>query len=332
MHLLLYFYNPYGVADHCSFRAVDPAVCLCLYVFMSRFDSQGSLIDNSAAAAADRKPYQPRRGGSEGPAKATDWLEAQAQPQQQQQQPRNISAANSGYNSDSGSEPDELFNHPADDVKEEEEDMFRREEELRAELNFATLRVEELKRTLQETKSFLGPRLPTRGRDLVSAGKVGAVLAGMAVGIVKGPSEDLYNDEEEDDEDLYDLDDSDGDQDVSDARAAPVKAGNSRADAGDEKLQLETGDATYRFMKAPEPAVNNAYIGLQDAPSPSGKLADRIPSLRQRCIEGLGREAFSEVYNFLRQHEMVSCASSHCDNLVCCLRTFLSFLPPLHVR
>jgi hypothetical protein len=41
----------------------------------------------------------------------------------------------------------------------------RREEELRAELNFATCRVEELKRTLQETKSFLGPRLPTRGRD-----------------------------------------------------------------------------------------------------------------------------------------------------------------------
>lgn len=49
-------------------------------------------------------------------------------------------------------------------VIEEEEDLVRREEELRAELNFATCRVEELKRTLQETKSFLGPRLPTRSK------------------------------------------------------------------------------------------------------------------------------------------------------------------------
>jgi hypothetical protein len=55
-------------------------------------------------------------------------------------------------------------NTDSKNVIEEEEDLVRREEELRAELNFATCRVEELKRTLQETKSFLGPRLPTRSK------------------------------------------------------------------------------------------------------------------------------------------------------------------------
>jgi hypothetical protein len=65
---------------------------------------------------------------------------------------------------DTGSEG-ELFQKGESNVEEEEEDLHRREEELRAELNFATLRCEELKRTLQETKTYLGPRLPTRGKD-----------------------------------------------------------------------------------------------------------------------------------------------------------------------
>ena len=42
---------------------------------------------------------------------------------------------------------------------EEEEDMRRREDELREELNMATLRCEELKRTLLTTKSFIDPKV-----------------------------------------------------------------------------------------------------------------------------------------------------------------------------
>lgn len=78
-----------------------------------------------------------------------------------------------------------------------------REEELRAELNFANTRVEELKRTLQETKSFLGPRLPTRGRD---NGTAPMTAKGM-----RQRSEDVYEEvgeEEEDEDDLY-FDESD---------------------------------------------------------------------------------------------------------------------------
>lgn len=49
----------------------------------------------------------------------------------------------------------------------------------------------------------------------------------------------------------------------------------------------------------------SAYGGLQDMPSPSGRLSDRIERLRQRCTEALGRDAFRDAYYFLKQHEEV---------------------------
>jgi hypothetical protein len=67
---------------------------------------------------------------------------------------------------------------------------------------------------------------------------------------------------------------------------------------GDHKLEI--GD-TVR-MQAIMPA---AYGGLQDLPSPSGRLSDRIERLRQRCTEALGRDAFRDAYHFLKQHEEV---------------------------
>ena len=92
-----------------------------------------------------------------------------------------------------------------------------REEELRAELNFATCRVEELKRTLQETKSFLGPRLPTRGRDAPSTAKSRADGRGDGrADAIATHNEEVYGEDEEveDDEDLY-FDESDEETDVS---------------------------------------------------------------------------------------------------------------------
>jgi hypothetical protein len=45
------------------------------------------------------------------------------------------------------------------DAREEEEDLRRREDELQAELQFASTRCEELRRTLQTTKSLIDPHL-----------------------------------------------------------------------------------------------------------------------------------------------------------------------------
>lgn len=66
--------------------------------------------------------------------------------------------------------------------------------------------------------------------------------------------------------------------------------------------KIDIGD-TVR-MQAIMPQA--AYGGLQDLPSPSGRLSDRIERLRQRCTEALGRDAFRDAYHFLKQHEEVS--------------------------
>lgn len=56
------------------------------------------------------------------------------------------------------------------------------------------------------------------------------------------------------------------------------------------------------------PRVNRAqaappsYKNLVDAPSPSGRLGDRIIRLKQRCILALGKKAFDEAYTFLKQY------------------------------
>lgn len=80
------------------------------------------------------------------------------------------------------------------------------------------------------------------------------------------------------------------------------KPSNINTNLDDYYSHMENpADRTIRRIKAPEPS----YGGLQDAPSPSGKLSDRIERLRQRCMEALGRDAFMDAYNYLKQHEMV---------------------------
>lgn len=74
--------------------------------------------------------------------------------------------------------------------------------------------------------------------------------------------------------------------------------GGGRNSSNEHKLDI--GD-TVRMQAA----VPSAYGGLQDLPSPSGRLSDRIERLRQRCTEALGSHAFRDAYNFLKQHEEV---------------------------
>ena len=57
-------------------------------------------------------------------------------------------------------------------------------------------------------------------------------------------------------------------------------------------------------MRTPKAVKQNPfYNNLEDAPSPSGRLADRIERLRQKCIEGLGRGAFEDAYDYLKNQE-----------------------------
>lgn len=104
--------------------------------------------------------------------------------------------------------------------------------------------------------------------------------------------------------------------------AAPAAGANARGGAGKSSFSINTDfdddddrygagnnnpDRTLPRLRPPVSAVpSSAYGALQDMPSPSGKLSDRIERLRQRCKEALGERVFWEAYNFLKQHEMVS--------------------------
>lgn len=71
-----------------------------------------------------------------------------------------------------------------DDV---EEDLHRKEQELQAELNIATKRCQELKETLQNTKSFIDGRAPLKQQ-------------------LEGTKLQAMNSDEDDDEDAYEYD------------------------------------------------------------------------------------------------------------------------------
>ena len=60
--------------------------------------------------------------------------------------------------SDSGGDDELWGEEDPDDALEEDEIMHKREEELQAELSLATKRCQELKETLQVTKSFIDGR------------------------------------------------------------------------------------------------------------------------------------------------------------------------------
>ena len=83
--------------------------------------------------------------------------------------PTDVAANQSGYSSgtatdDEGDDTEVLWSDESavGQMAEEEEDMRRREDELKEELSMATLRCDQLKRTLLETKSFIDPKVISR--------------------------------------------------------------------------------------------------------------------------------------------------------------------------
>lgn len=189
-------------------------------------------------------------------------------------------------------EPDSEVGSVSSDALEE--DLRRREDELKQELQIATMRCTQLKATLKETKSFFrGPGdVPVPGKD------------------ISRPTAAAMDSSE--DEDYGDLDEGSDYEESWTEQSADVAAVPGRKlfvdvdakYAGDSKDDLES--TAPRLQKAKAQVAPNPYYNLHDAPSPSGRLSDRIERLRQRCTQALGRGAFEDAYNFLKQSENVS--------------------------
>lgn len=199
----------------------------------------------------------------------------------------NQSSGFGGRDSDSGSENDsETWGDGEDDEVEVDEDMHRKEEELQAELNLATKRCQELKETLQMTKSFIDGR-----------GAVRPPMGGTKLNPVLNSDDD--EDDDVDEEETYNYDDDEEEpweeQSYSSQRNVPA------AKPPIVRKQDSSAEVTPR-LNVPHPITidQKSYKNLQDAPSPSGRLGDRIVRLRQRCIQALGEDAFQTAYNFLK--------------------------------
>lgn len=62
----------------------------------------------------------------------------------------------------------------------------------------------------------------------------------------------------------------------------------------------ELNDLTPRVSRPANIAIKpSPYQNLHDPPTPTGKLADRIRRLRDRCIDALGKSSFDKAYDFL---------------------------------
>jgi hypothetical protein len=113
------------------------------------------------------------------------------------------------YSSGTQSEDDtSIWEKGSDHAEDEEEDLRKREMELKAELEMATMRCEELKRTLQATKSFVDPKLSTSRRG--SAAGLG--IGGGGGGTIQKPTiatvvsnDDEYDDDEESEDEYEDV-------------------------------------------------------------------------------------------------------------------------------
>lgn len=101
--------------------------------------------------------------------------------------------------SDSGGDDELWGEEDPDDAQEEDEIMHKREEELQAELSLATKRCQELKETLQVTKSFIDGR----GRGLGADGRTKIVDDVIA-------SDDELDELDDDEAVEYDDDDETG--------------------------------------------------------------------------------------------------------------------------
>jgi len=194
--------------------------------------------------------------------------------------------------------------------EDEEEDIAAREEELRDQLSMATVRCETLKKNLQETVSF--SNLFHQG-ELSAMGPGGNVKAGASSSAGNARISDKIisasHDVDPEDDDLYDgPDEADEDVEVYNAQSEQRNGGLGLNVGSAQAIQSAASEAdsdtTPRKGVKPSLAVKaSPYAGLQDAPSPSGKLGERIERLRQRCIEALGRDSFEDAYQYLREHD-----------------------------
>lgn len=205
-----------------------------------------------------------------------------------------------------------------------EVDLATRQAALEQELETCTLRVDELRKTLLHTRSFLkacpspaglvrDPGYPVRASRSPAPGAEPSHSHGGAAGEAEDNDDDdddrfleEYSDEEDDEED----EGGESEEDELHANSALIREATTGSGPGLHHLNIPPPLAPVTPKRPPvvlfagrSPAAaqgGSVALELSDPPSPTGRLGDRVKVLRQRCVEGLGAAAFERAYRFLK--------------------------------
>ena len=137
-------------------------------------------------------------------------------------------------------------------IEDAEQDIQKREDELRAELELTSQRCEELRKSLHDTKARMA------ARDAAPVEEDESEDEGPAVGVLNA----VVEEDETDDE-------------------APVR--------------VVPPQSPPRVLESPRTPHR-----LADAPSPSGRLEQRLQVLKERCIGQIGARKFRAAYDYLK--------------------------------
>jgi hypothetical protein len=137
-------------------------------------------------------------------------------------------------------------------IEDAEQDIQKREDELRAELELTSQRCEELRKSLHDTKARMA------ARDAAPVEEDESEDEGPAVGVLNAVVEE---DESEDE--------------------APVR--------------VVAPQSPPRVLESPRTPHR-----LADAPSPSGRLEQRLQVLKARCVRAIGPDQFRAAYDYLK--------------------------------
>jgi hypothetical protein len=214
-----------------------------------------------------------------------------------------------------------------EDGSDADDDIREREEMLQRELEVATLRMEEIKKTLVQTKSFIQAGAAVdRDRDQRKDSKVGSpapppraslddYLDHIAAEYVEGKggdSDEDYKDDYEDDDD----DDAPGAKHVSrppstEHKHGPASSPRGSAHGADAKRSAPQPAQPGPRVSAPQVAdardarpvsVRRSEAGGGGTPSRSGgSLQERIQESKSLLVQALGEEVFRKAYSTARE-------------------------------
>lgn len=184
-----------------------------------------------------------------------------------------------------------------DGIDDAEEDIKAHEEELKAELEAATLRCQSLRRTLVQTKSMLRMKekenSPMRSPGLLQPDEV------IVEDAVEVDDDDIDDDDIEDDDESNGIDEEEEEEEELRANSSLIREATGM---GPQLKQLNIPPPSYPVTPKRKPSAEpRPSPELSDMPSPKGRLADRISVLRQRCVEGLGQSKFDAAHSYLKQ-------------------------------